>query len=247
MVAFDLIGAVPKYATVLDDRYDVLSYTGRLATAAAQGDAPDEALKEKLIGYDLTGKALLVFHSLIGCNTAGGVELRRAGDDFSIHYLDVTKHEECVAPKSTIAIFAVDRSGLPASPTMQGSPPSPAAPGELVGFQQFDLNKLPLPEVTATEISQPDQAERFFTQFPDGFPKLAAEVAAAQRAPGSRMFAFPVSGCRNDGAVLVIEPTQLSAVPTGGENVRCVMAEHYIAVFTVDADDIPVEARLAAG
>jgi hypothetical protein len=243
VVAFKLVDSTKPYATVLDDKNHVLGYTSRLTSSEASMAAD---LKDKLAGYDLGAKALLVFHAGIGCDTAGGVELRRSGDDFAIRYLDVTEREECVVAKSTVAVFGIDRGELPARPTLQGDPPDPAAAGELIGFQQFGRNGLRVPEVEATEISQPDQAERFLKQFPDGFPELAADVRGAGRAAGSRVFAFPVSGCRNDGAVLVVEPEQLSAVPTGGENVRCVMAEHYIAVFSIDADDVPVEARIAA-
>lgn len=243
VVAFKLIGGTKSYATVLDDKNDVLGYTSRL-TARDESLATD--LKDKLDGFDFGAKALLVFHAGIGCDTANGVELRRTGDDFAIHYLDVTEREECVAQKSTVSVFGIDRSDLPANPKLQGANPAPAALGELVGFQQFGRNGLRVPEVAATEISQPDQADAFLAQFPDGFPKLASDVHGASRTAGSRMFAFPVSGCRNDGAVLVVEPEQLSAVPTGGENVRCVMAEHYIAVFTIDAADVPVSARIAA-
>ncbi|GAB3431557.1 hypothetical protein [Flindersiella endophytica] len=243
VVAFKLVGGTKPYATVLDDKNDVLAYTSRL-TFSDESLATD--LRDKLETYDLGGKALLVFHAGIGCDTASGVELRRSGDDFAIRYLDVTEHEECVAQKSTVAVFGIDRADLPANPKLQGDSPDPAALGELVGFQQFGKNGLRVPEVDATEISQPDQAERFLAQFPDGFPKLAADVHGAGRTAGTRMFAFPVSGCRNDGAVLVVEPEQLSAVPTGGENVRCVMAEHYIAVFSIDADDVPVDARITA-
>jgi hypothetical protein len=242
-VAFKLVDATKPYATVLDDKNDVLGYTSRL-TSSDESMAAD--LKDKLAAYDLSAKALLVFHAGIGCDTAGGVELRRSGDDFTIRYLDVTEREECVVQKSTVAVFGIDRGELPANPKLQGRTPDPAAAGELIGFQQFNPNELPLPEVTASEISQPDQVERFLAQFPSGFPKLAADIRGEGRAAGTRVFAFPVSGCRNDGAVLVVEPEQLSAVPTGGENVRCVMAEHYIAVFSIDADDVPVEARIAA-
>lgn len=243
VVAFTLVDAERPFATVLDDKNDVLAYTSRLTSVDASL-ATD--VKDKLASYDLAGRALLVFHAGIGCDTAGGVELRRSGDDFAIRYLDVTEHEECVVQKSTVAIFGVDRAELPDSPRLQGAPPAPAGVGTLIGFQQFGRNGLRVPDVEATEVSQPDQAERFLAQFPDGFPKLAADIDGARRAAGTRVFAFPVSGCRNDGAVLVVEPEQLSAVPTGGENVRCVMAEHYIAVFAVDADDVPVEARIAA-
>jgi hypothetical protein len=60
------------------------------------------------------------------------------------------------------------------------------------------------------------------------------------------MFAFVVSGCAIEDAVLVLDPDHITVegiypkVP-----VDCEAASHYLATFEVDADDVPRGATLA--
>ncbi|EME60883.1 hypothetical protein H074_12167 [Amycolatopsis decaplanina DSM 44594] len=54
-----------------------------------------------------------------------------------------------------------------------------------------------------------------------------------------RGFAFAVPGCAADSAVLTVERDTLTAELTGGENVNCVQANYFLAVFSVDRGSIP--------
>jgi hypothetical protein len=95
----------------------------------------------------------------------------------------------------------------------------------------------------AAEVTAPEQLDRFLVGAPDA-DQQARDAARRARKPGVRLFAFLLSGCQNDGASLVIESTRVSAVLTGGEDIRCLVAEHYLALFAVPASLIPPGARV---
>jgi hypothetical protein len=54
-----------------------------------------------------------------------------------------------------------------------------------------------------------------------------------------RGFAFVMSGCEEDGAVLTVERDTLTADLTGGENVDCAQANYFLAVLSAERDSIP--------
>jgi hypothetical protein len=95
----------------------------------------------------------------------------------------------------------------------------------------------------ATEVSGPDQIDRLV----DGPPAaIATARAAVARNSGAdtRLFAFVLAGCQNDGAALAIQPGRITATLTGGEGIACLVAEWYLAVFAVPDDLAPQGTRV---
>jgi hypothetical protein len=70
--------------------------------------------------------------------------------------------------------------------------------------------------------------------------------AAVARHGGAdtRLFAFVLAGCQNDGAALAVRAERITATLTGGEGVACFVAEWYLAVFAVPAGLVPPGARV---
>jgi hypothetical protein len=95
----------------------------------------------------------------------------------------------------------------------------------------------------AAEVTGPDQLDRLV----DGPPAaMASARAAVERSggPDTRIFAFVLAGCQNDGAALAIQAGRITAALTGGEGTACFAAEWYLAVFAVPAARVPPGARV---
>jgi hypothetical protein len=95
----------------------------------------------------------------------------------------------------------------------------------------------------ATEVSGPDQIDRFVGGPPAAVDSARTAVARYQGA-GTRLFAFVLAGCQNDGAALTIAAGRITATLTGGEGIACFAAEWYLAVFAVPASQVPPGARV---
>jgi hypothetical protein len=95
----------------------------------------------------------------------------------------------------------------------------------------------------ATEVSGPDRLDRLV----DGPPAAMASARAAvgrSGGPDTRIFAFVLAGCQNDGAALAIQAGRITATLTGGAGTACFAAEWYLAVFVVPARLIPPGTRV---
>ena len=95
----------------------------------------------------------------------------------------------------------------------------------------------------ATEVSEPGQIDRLADGPPAAMESVRAAVAG-HRGADTRLFAFVLAGCQNDGAALAIQPGRITATLTGGEGTACFVAEWYLAVFAVPAHLIPPGARV---
>jgi hypothetical protein len=133
------------------------------------------------------------------------------------------------APATTVPPSAGASSPLPAA--------SPATSATLIAFVMVQ----PAGTGGATEVSAPDQIDRLV----DGPPAaIASARAAVARNTGTRLFAFVLAGCQNDGATLAIKSGRITASLTGGEGIACFAAEWYLAVFAVPAHLVPPDARV---
>jgi len=95
----------------------------------------------------------------------------------------------------------------------------------------------------ATELSGPDQIERLVGGPPAAVESVRAAVARNSGAQ-TRLFAFVLAGCQNDGAALTIEAGRITARLTGGEGIACFIADWFLAVFAVPASLVPPGARI---
>jgi hypothetical protein len=111
-----------------------------------------------------------------------------------------------------------------------------AGPGEPLVFQELttspDYQPPPAHEVTD---------DQDLDQFAAALPSDQAQVrdAAATLGADQRAFGFVLTGCAAMGAELIVTPSKVSAATVGGENVRCIAPMYYVAVFAVDADQLP--------
>jgi hypothetical protein len=118
------------------------------------------------------------------------------------------------------------------------SPPAVTTP-VLIAFTQIRRAESGTP--TGAEVTTQAQFDRFVGGVADD--QVRAKVQQ-HRKQGVRLFAFFFSGCQHDGASLVILDARLYAIPTGGENVNCFVAEYFLAVFAVPADRVPANVKI---
>jgi hypothetical protein len=234
---------LPKLATVLRSRTDAKAVLGWFARTS--GPAPDADDIEKLVvGRDYGREAVLVFAFTSDCDTATSARLTSDGPgQLNMRLNEVARRGECEAPYENLAVFAVAKGLVPAELSLGGSRtgrPDPVSPGKLVAFE-----RLPgaAPEsARTTEVSQPDQLERFLESLPGA---TAGRLGTNDpREEDQRRFAFFLSGCRTETAILTITERRLAAEPIGDAGAGCETPEHHVAIFTVDAAQIPPEARL---
>jgi hypothetical protein len=151
-------------------------------------------------------------------------------------------HEEPSAtpPRSTGAstgpAATVPPSAGGSSPTPAASPASSAT---LIAFVMV----LPASTGGATEVSEPDQIDRLVDGPPAAMESARAAVARNSGAD-TRLFAFVLAGCQNDGAALAIQAGRMTATLTGGDGIACFVAEWYLAVFAVPAHLVPPGTRV---
>ncbi|SFO15435.1 hypothetical protein SAMN04489713_104304 [Actinomadura madurae] len=179
----------------------------------------------------------MLFSYTGGCDTARGARLTSDGPGrLNMDLTGVTEHGECDTPYKNLAMFAVDKAkappgGLTLGGTRTGSP-DPVSPGKLVAFEK--LAAPPPRSARAAEVSQPDQLEGFLKSLPGA--RLGGGTPGQR---GGRRFAFVLSGCAARTAIMMIDEDRLAAEPVGDGITRCEIAEHYAAVFTVEAQNVP--------
>jgi hypothetical protein len=95
----------------------------------------------------------------------------------------------------------------------------------------------------AIEVSGPDQIGRLVGGPPAAIESARAAVAGHSGAD-TRLFAFVLAGCQNDGAALAIYAGRITATLTGGKGYACFVAQWYLAVFAVPASLVPPGTRV---
>lgn len=146
------------------------------------------------------------------------------------------------------AATAPSPTAAPATPSATAAPTSPSRPqqGEtapasvaLIAFVQVRSDGS---GDAAGEVSTPEQLDAFLTG-PPVADQQVRDAVQRHRGPGVRLFAFVLTGCRNDGASLVIQQDRVSAFLTGGVGIQCFAAEQFLAVFAVPATLVPDRVR----
>jgi hypothetical protein len=177
------------------------------------------------------GRTLLAVGGDTGCRLSSGVEVRRVGDDLRVGFTGGTASQTCTRPFGPIALLSVPTDAVAGIRTVNGKAPVAASgPGALTGFVRLESGPS-----AAVEMGHGDTA-------------LGAQLegnAEARTAldrpvsPGTRAFAFVLTGCRETGAVLLVDDDRLSAEPSGGEAVTCYLPEYYLATFELPAQLVP--------
>jgi hypothetical protein len=191
-------------------------------------------------GYPSPGQPLLAFTNGPSCANVDDADLMADGTRVYAAFQGEQPSKECLAAHTQIAIFAVSRSKLPADFTLVGTDSSrtdaSAGPGELLTFQELD-GALGYQPPAGREVTD-DQA---LDEFVAALPSHQAEVrdATATLGDSERAFGFVLTGCAATTAELIVTPSKVSAGTVGGELVRCIRPVFYVAVFAVDADQLP--------
>ena len=229
--------------TVLDGPTAVQAYPGWFSDEPAVYNKVLNALAGQG-GYPTGSQPLLAFTNGPSCASVDDAKLMVDGTQVYAAF-NGTKAEECLAAHTQVAIFQVSRTALPKDFTLVGTDSAgadaSAGPGEPLVFQQLtttpDYQPPPPREVTD------DQS---LDQFAAALPSDQAEVrdAAASLGADQRAFGFVLTGCAARGAELIVTPSKVSAATVGGENVRCIAPMYYVAVFAVDAEQLPDQVAL---
>lgn len=232
--------------TVLRTREDVARFPDWFARPSGDSTMA-EGIAAGLRKADLSRNVVVAYTTDTGCGTAGGAELVASGNQLDLRLLDhPAPPPECYAPNAVTALFEVDRDRMPADPVFgpDREAPDPPAPARLVAFAEVEGAVEPRVEPQA-DVTGGARLDGYLARLPSRTAdELRREVAGGTVPEQERRLAFVVSGCRLTGAELVrSEEGPLAVRPVGGETVRCVRAEHYVAVFTVPASLAPVPPR----
>ena len=97
------------------------------------------------------------------------------------------------------------------------------------------------PGVRHAELGTPAAQELYRVLESMGDTNLDRARAALDVVPaaGQRGFAFVLTGCTEDTAVLTVEGGTLTADATGGDGSDCAGANYFLATFTVDRNRVP--------
>ena len=224
--------------TVLDGPTAVQAYPGWFSDEPAVYHKVLDALAGQG-GYPTGSQPLLAFTNGPSCASVDDAKLMVDGTQVYAAF-NGDKTEECLAAHTQVAIFQVSRTALPKDFTLVGTDSAgadaSAGPGEPLVFQELttspDYQPPPAHEVTD---------DQDLDQFAAALPSDQAQVrdAAATLGADQRAFGFVLVGCAATGAELIVTPSKVSAATVGGENVRCIAPMYYVAVFAVDADQLP--------
>jgi hypothetical protein len=240
VVFFDPGGSAPgQLGAVSDHPINVGAFAGWYGAGAPSSD--EIAAKPDTTYVLVTGAT--------GCRAPERAELVRDGDDLTARFVGGEDRPECVRQVGPSAQFAVNAASLRDVRTIGGKQPlDPNGPGKLEQFIQLG----PAPVGTAAkpaELGTPAAAELSQALRTAGSTNLdqAAQVLAAPPPAGRRGFAFVATGCRQDGAVLIVAHDTLSAKLTGGTGTVCVAPAHFLTVFSIDHDRISQKLTLTQG
>jgi hypothetical protein len=229
--------------TALDGPTAVQAYPGWFSAEPALYGKVQNALAGQG-GYPTGSQPLLAFTNGPSCAKVHDAKLMVDGTKVYAAF-GGGKTGECLAAQTQVAIFQVNRTALPKDFTLVGTASAgadaSAGPGEPLVFQRLDTvpNYQPPPPREVTDNQDLDQ-------FAASLPSGQAEVRDAAAALGAdqRAFGFVLTGCAATGAELIVTPSKVSAGTVGGENVRCIAPVYYVAVFAVDADQLPENVTL---
>ena len=195
--------------------------------------------------YPSPGQPLLAFTNGPSCANVDDADLMADGTRVYAAFHGEQPSKQCLAAHTQIAIFAVSRTKLPAEFTLVGTDSSStdasAGPGELLTFQELD-GALGYQPPDGREVTD-DQA---LDEFVAALPSHQAEVrdATATLGDSQRAFGFVLTGCAATTAELIVTPSKVSAGTVGGELVRCIRPVFYVAVFAVDAEQLPSDVTI---
>lgn len=176
------------------------------------------------------GHTLLAVGGDTGCRLSTGVEVRRVGDDLRVAFTGGTASQTCTRPFGPIALLSVRTEAVAGIRTVNGKAPVAASgPGVLTGFVRLESGTSAAVEIGHGDAALTERVQRN----PDARAALTRPVQ-----PGTRVFAFVLTGCRETGAVLLVGD-HLTAEPAGGEGVTCYLPEFYLAVFELPAGLVP--------
>jgi hypothetical protein len=196
-------------------------------------------------GYPSPGQPLLAFTNGPSCANVDDADLMADGTRVYAAFQGEQPSKECLAAHTQIAIFAVSRSKLPADFTLVGTDSSStdasAGPGELLTFQELD-GALGYQPPDGREVTDDHALDEFVA----ALPSHQAEVrdATATLGDSQRAFGFVLTGCAATTAELIVTPSKVSAGTVGGELVRCIRPVFYVAVFAIDAEQLPSDVTI---
>lgn len=230
VVMVDKVHAAPAGA-VLDEPAEVLAFPGRFRSdvssplaSALRDREPDDAT------------AFVGLASSAGCGSYGSAELRREGKDLFLRPLDPQDApEECAAPYSVVAVFAVPRSLIPDGVTLAGTAPQSAGPGTLRLFEPVSVGRQ-RPQVQAADLTA--DAGSFLAALPAETAARVRDVLGGGSSSRVRLLGFVLAGCAEKAAVLVAdhETSSVYAVLVDGGGTVCDSAQYFVAVFADDGD-----------
>lgn len=237
LVLFESARGLPDVSTILRSPADIAQFTGRFSGDEFRAGQLTDTLSRR----DLETEALIAISWGAGCSPGNGAKLTSSGNaDYSVRLTGADNPPpECYAPWDILTVFALPRAEVPAQTRLRGDRPDPPGPAILAHFGRLTFGTAP----RGAEVSQPDQLAAFVAGL-DTATAVRVRSAVSPRAAGDRAFAFVVTGCHNDSAYLAISSERLRPVLTATEPVVCVVADHYVAVFTAPATSVPIEATI---
>lgn len=242
VLAMDADGWAPDRYVVLSDSPINLGAFASWYGRGADGEEFDEVTDEAP-----PGSAYLAVTGNTGCRVPEGIEMFRKGDDLRFVFVGGTDRQECARHVGPGAYLALPADAVDGVRTVNGEPLlDPAGPGTQVDF--VPLGDSGLDPVAPAEFGTDALnvlRRALLTARPDHLEQLSA--ALDRPVPDEkRMFAFVVSGCAIEGAVLVLGPDHITADGLYQEvPVDCEVAAHYLVTFEVAADYVPEGATLS--
>ena len=231
VLAFEPGGWAPKRLAALSDapiRLD--AFAGWYGGAESLEELPGERLAERDTVY-------LAATDTTGCRAPESVRVMRAGSDLRVLFEGGIDHQECVRAVGPVAYLALRADDVRGVRTVNGAAPVDAAgPGRLADFVPLGTARL---GGAAAELGDTGALRAELAAA--GVP-VTGDVAAALDRPvpaGGRGFAFVLTGCAEESAVLLVSHDRITADLVRGEPVGCDAAEYFLATFTAAAADLP--------
>ena len=193
------------------------------------------------------GSAYLAVTDNTGCRTPEDVQVSRNGDDLVVRFVGGADHDTCVRAVGPGAYLAVPAAAVEDVRTVNGKRLlDPAGPGTLVDNVALDAGRMD--RVAPAEFGT-EAATTLRDKVIAARPNNAEAVTTALGKPvpdGKRMFAFVVSGCIVEDAVLVLGPDDITAETIEPEvPVDCDAPAYFLTTFVVDTADVPKGITLA--
>ena len=196
------------------------------------------------------GVTYIVVAGVTGCRLAERAELVRDGDDLYARFTGGEDHSGqavgCARDYGPVAEFAVAPDAVRGVRTVGGASPVDAnGPGLL--NELIDLGPAPIrdgPKAAQTATDAAGEVSRLLHR--SGSTNLDKADAALRNGPTDEFvgFAFVLTGCAERSAVLIVNHSAITAKLTGDTDTRCVAANNFLAVFAIDAQRVPPNAKV---